>query len=146
MSVRVGLPACLAEIVDDFALAEGREKLELLLDYALSFPPLPDFLKEGELEMEAVPECMTPVSVASEMKDGGMVFHFDVPQEAPTVRGFATIVAQGLQGATPQQILEMPADFYTIMGLDGVLTPQRMNGMAAIVAHVRRLAFEKINK
>ena len=146
MSVRVGLPARLAEIVDDFTLAEGREKLELLLEYALSFPPLPDSLKEGEFKMEAVPECMTPVSVAAEMKDGGMIFHFDVPPEAPTVRGFAAIVAEGLHGATPQQILEMPADFYMVMGLDQVLTPQRMNGMAAIVAHVRRLAFEQINK
>jgi sulfur transfer protein SufE len=32
------------------------------------------------------------------------------------------------------------------MGLEQVLTPQRMNGMAAIVAHVRRLAFAQISK
>jgi cysteine desulfuration protein SufE len=146
MNVRITLPARLAEIVDDFSLSEGREKLELLLQYSMSFPPLPERLKGKQSEMEAVPECMTPVSVSAEMKDGGMVFYFDVPPEAPTVRGFATIVSEGLNGATPQQVLDLPADFYLAMGLEQVLTPQRMNGMAAIVAHVRRLAFGHISE
>ena len=90
--------------------------------------------------MEAVPECMTPVSVAAEMKDGGMVFHFVVPAESPTVRGYAAIMAEGLRGAIPEQVLNLPADFYLQMGLQEVLTTQRLNGMAAIVAHVKRLA------
>ncbi len=146
MNVSVTLPVRLAEIVDDFSLAEGREKLELLLQYSLSFPPLPDWLQGKEAEMEAVPECMTPVSVTSEMKDGGMVFYFNVPPEAPTVRGFATIVSEGLNGASPRQVLDLPQDFYLAMGLEQVLTPQRMNGMAAIVAHIRRLAFAQLSK
>jgi cysteine desulfuration protein SufE len=146
MSVSVALPARLAEIVDDFSQVDGLEKLELLLQYSLSLPPLPDWLKGRKDEMEAVPECMTPVSVMVEMKDGGMLFYFDVPHEAPTVRGFAAIVAEGLNGVSPQQILETPTDFYLTMGLEKVLTPQRMNGMAAIVAHVRRLAFAQMSK
>jgi len=146
MNVRVALPPRLAEIVEDFSLTEGRDKLELLLQYAMSFPPLPDWLRGKQSEMEAVPECMTPVSVTAEMKNGAMAFYFDVPPEAPTVRGFAAIVAEGLDGATPQQVLDLPADFYLAMGLEQVLTPQRMNGMAAIVAHVRRLAFGQISQ
>jgi len=146
MNVRVALPPRLGEIVDDFSLAEGREKLEMLLQYAESLPELPDWLKGKEGEMEPVPECMTPVSVAAELKDGGMVYHFTVPPESPTVRGYAAIMAEGLQGVSPEQVLAMPSDFYLAMGLQQVLTPQRMSGMAGIVAHVKRLALEKMNK
>ena len=146
MNVRVALPPRLGEIVDDFSLAEGREKLEMLLQYAESLPDLPDWLKAIEGEMESVPECMTPVSVAAELKDGGMVYYFAVPLESPTVRGYAAIMAEGLRGTPPKQVLAMPSDFYLAMGLQQVLTPQRMSGMAGIVAHVKRLALEKMNK
>lgn len=144
MNVPGRLPARLAEIVEDFRLCEGREKLELLLQYAESLPPLPEWLQGREMEMEAVPECMTPVAVAAEIHDGGLRFHFTVPEESPTVRGFAAIIAEGLQGASPEEVLDLPADFYLAMGLQEVLTSQRMNGMSAMVAHVKRLAVEQI--
>jgi len=144
MNVQVALPPRLAEIVEDFAMAEGREKLEMLLQYSDSLPPIPDWLKGREAEMESVPECMTPVLVAAEVKDGGMVYHFIVPPESPTVRGYAALLAEGLNGVPPEQVLNLPAEFYLQMGLQQVLTSQRLNGMAALVAHVKRLALENI--
>lgn len=138
------VPARLAEIVEDFSLCEGREKLELLLQYAESLPPLPDWLEGKQNEMESVPECMTPVSVAAEDRAGGMIFHFVVPAESPTVRGYASIMAEGLHGATPQEVLALPADFYLRTGLQEVVSAQRLNGMAAIVAHVKRLAAQRL--
>lgn len=138
------LPQRLAEIVEDFRLCQGREKLELLLQYAESLPTLPDHLKEHLNEMEAVPECMTPVSVMAEWQENGAIFHFAVPAESPTVRGYAAIIAEGLRGATPEEILNLPSDFYIAMGLQDVVTSQRLNGMAAIVAHVKRLALARL--
>ena len=35
------LPAQLAEIIDDFASAPPRDRLEMLLEYSQSLPPLP---------------------------------------------------------------------------------------------------------
>lgn len=140
MSAEMGLPPRLQEIVEDFSYCEGREKLELLLQYSDSLPPLPDGLAADPSQMESVPECMTPVSVSAEMLDGGMVFHFDVPAESPTVRGYAAIMAEGLRGTSPRQVLSLPADFYLQMGLQEVLSTQRLNGMAAMVAHVKRMA------
>lgn len=146
MNIGIALPARLAEIVDDFSLAEGSEKLEMLLQFSENLPPLPDWLKGKEAQMEAVPECMTPVSVIAEVKDGGMFFYFNIPPESPTVRGYAAIMAEGLDGVSPEQVLRLPPDFYLPMGLQYVLTPQRMNGMAAILAHLKRLALEQISK
>jgi len=136
------LPELLKEIVEDFKFSDGREKIELLVDYAERMPPLPDSIANSRDEMEQVHECMTPVFVKAEVQYGGLHFYFDVPPESPTVRGFAAILSQGVDGSTPEQILSIPNDFYEEMGLNQVLTMQRLNGFAAILARIKRLAAE----
>ena len=138
------LPPRLQEIVEDFALAEGREKLELLLQYAQELPPLPDWLKEHRERMEPVPECMTPVFAHAEAEDGRMRYYLDVPDEAPTVRGYAAILAQGLNGVRAEEVLNVPTTFYEQMGLSGVLSGQRLNGMRAILARLKHYARQTI--
>jgi cysteine desulfuration protein SufE len=140
------MPARLKEIIEDFQLSEGREKLELLLQYAEQMPALPDWLQLEHSQMEFVPECMTPVYVHAELEAGRMTFYFDVPDESPTVRGYAALMGEGLSGATPEQVLSVPGDFYQQMGLDRVLSHQRLNGIAAILAHMKRLAVDPLGK
>ena len=138
--VENNIPSRLSEIIEDFQFVEGREKVELLLEYSEKMPPLPDELLAEHDTMELIEECMTPVFVKSEIQDGRMRFYFDVPRESPTVRGYAAILGEGLEGATPEEVLKVPNDFYQEMGLDKVLTSQRLNGMSAILAHMKRLA------
>lgn len=140
------MPARLKEIIEDFQLSEGREKLELLLQFAQQMPALPDWLQRDRSQMEFVPECMTPVYVHAETQNGRMTFYFDVPDESPTVRGYAAIMAEGLREATPEQVLSVPGDFYQQMGLDKVLSYQRLNGISAILAHMKRLALEALSR
>ena len=146
MNAETTIPQRLQEIIEDFQLSQGREKLELLLEFADSLPPLPAHLQANHDQMEAVPECMTPVFVQSEYQNGKMTFHFDAPPESPTVRGYAAIMVEGMAGATPQQVLNVPNDFYQQMGLDQVLSNQRLNGMIAILAHMKRLAVEALEE
>ncbi|MFN8534305.1 MAG: SufE family protein [Dehalococcoidia bacterium] len=136
-----GLPPRLEEIVEAFREAEGREKLELLLEFAESMPPLPERLAADHDQMDFVHECQTPVYVAAENHDG-LEFFFDVPKESPTVRGYAGLLAEGLRGATPDEVLAVPGDFFVPMGLAQVVSHQRLNGMSAILAHLKRLALE----
>jgi len=133
------LPTQLQEIIEDFSLCEGQEKLELLLEYSERMPALPDWL-DKDSNMDQVHECMTPVFVHAELNDGGLTFYFDVPPESPTVRGFPTILGEGLNGASPEQVLNISNNFYQQMGLHTVLTTQRLNGMQAILAYLKRLA------
>ena len=139
------LPLRLQEIIEEFSWLEGREKLELLLEYSDRMPPLPEWL-DKDTHMEQVHECMTPVFVHAERKNGGMLFYFDVPAESPTVRGYATILGEGLQGASPQEVLAVPVNFYQEMGLHTVLTMQRLNGIGAILAHIKRLAKQELGQ
>jgi cysteine desulfuration protein SufE len=143
--INASLPARLAQIVDDFSWCEGQEKLELLLEFSEKMPPLPDWL-DKETNMEQIHECMTPVFVHAESENGGMHFYFDVPAESPTVRGYAALLAEGLAGASPEAVVKVPADFYLAMGLHKVLTTQRLNGIGAILAYVKRLASQELTK
>jgi len=138
------LPQRLQEIVDEFKWSEGQEKLELLLEFSEKMPPLPEWLNK-ETNMDQVHECMTPVFVHAETENGGMVFYFDIPAESPTVRGYAAILGEGLHGATPEQILRLPSDFFQEMGLHKVLSQQRLRGITAILAYLKRLASQELN-
>lgn len=140
------IPPRLRQIIEDFQWSEGREKLELLIQFANRLPELPEWLSRDHSQMEPVPECMTPVQIYAQTKDDRLTFYFEVPQESPTVRGFAALMAEGLNDLTPQQILTIPNDFYLQMELDKVLTHQRLNGIAAILAHMKRLALQAVSK
>jgi len=135
------LPSKLQEIVDDFASMSREEKLETLIGYAESLPPMPDWLKEQRDKLEDVPECMTPVCLFGEKQpDGGVLFHFDIPPQSPTVRGLAAILANGLNGSKPDEILAVPADFFLPMNLQEVISQQRISGFIGVLAHMKHAA------
>lgn len=151
MAENAALPGRLNEIVEDFAFSDSREKIEMLVDFAQRMPLLPEWLAENRDQMDFVHECMTPVYVEAVAKDTpdnnkNLTFYFDIPAESPTVRGFAAIMSEGLQDATPEEVLHIPADFYLRMGLHQVLTQQRLNGISAILAHMKRLALRFMDK
>lgn len=133
------LPPRLREIVEEFKASDRDEKLELLLEYADRMPPLPESLQNHQ-HMEQVHECMSPVFVYAEREGAGLRFHFDVPEEAPTTRGYASLLAEGLRGCTPAQVAAVSSDFIQEMGLHRVLSPQRLNGISAILAYMKRQA------
>ena len=132
------LPTKLQEIVDDIAAMSREEKLETLIAFAESLPPLPEWLLEERDKMEPVPECMTPVFLFGEKQaDGGVIFHFDIPPQSPTVRGLANILREGLNGSTPEEIVSVPADFYLPMNLQEAVSQQRINGFIGVLAHMK---------
>lgn len=134
------LPKRLQEIVEEFAVCEGQEKLEHLLYYSEQFEPLPSWLEDIRDQMEEVHECMTPVFIHAHRDNGRLTFYFDVPAESPTVRGFAALMAQGTEHASPEEVVAIPEDFYLATGLNQVLSFQRLNGLVAMLAHMQRLA------
>lgn len=137
----MNLPNKLQEIIDDIASMTREEKLETLIAYAESFPELPERFKAEKEKMEAVPECMTPVFLIAEKdSQGGLVFYFDIPKESPTVRGLASILFNGLNGCTLEEIISVPADFYLPMNLQEAVSAQRLNGFVGVLAHMKQAA------
>lgn len=135
------LPPKLQEIVDDFASMSREEKIETLIAYSEALPLIPERLKDQRDNMDDVPECMTPVCLLGEKQpDGGIQFYFEIPPQSPTVRGLASILANGLNGAQPEEILSVPADFFTAMNLQEAISQQRINGFIGVLAHMKQTA------
>ena len=128
----------LQSIVDEFADNERELRLELLLEYANSLPPLPERLLADRGSLERVLECQTPLYVAVEVEDGGVRLFFDAPPEAPTTRGYASVLAAGLDGATVDEVLATPGDFYVQMKLGELISPLRLRGMSALLGIIKR--------
>ncbi|NJL05136.1 MAG: SufE family protein [Chloroflexaceae bacterium] len=140
MTMTDTVPPRLQALIGAMHDLDGREKLESLLDHADELPPLPDGIATRHDDMLQIHECITPVFVHAELQNGRMQFYFDAPPEGPTMRGYASILLKGLNGETPETILAVPNDIYYQMGLHRVLSPQRLNGVAAVLAYMKRLA------
>lgn len=131
-------PPALQTIINEFQQAEPRERLEYLLEYAMDLPDLPPRLADKRDQMEQVHECQAAVFLHTEINEGQVEFFLDIPRESPTVRGYAGILVEGLAGATPEQVLATPDEFYQLLGLQEVITPQRLRGLHALLSYMKR--------
>jgi cysteine desulfuration protein SufE len=130
------MPAALAEVVTEFQEVTGQDKLQLLLEYANELPELPAHLEQAA--MEPVPECQSPLFLDVDAADPQRVrLYFSAPAEAPTTRGFAAILAAGLDGQSADAILGVPDDFYAELGLAALISPLRLRGMSAMLTRIK---------
>lgn len=136
-----GLPDALAELAEDFHAVNQRERLQLLLELSQELPALPDRYA-GHLEkMERVDECQSPLFLAVEVgedPDRTVNLYFDAPQEAPTTRGFAGILHEGLDGLPAAEVLAVPDDAPYRFALADAVSPLRLRGMVGMLARIKR--------
>jgi cysteine desulfuration protein SufE len=137
------LPETLAEIRADFIELDTRERLELLLEFANELPELPSRYSEHPDLLEQVVECQSPVFIFVEVNDDVVHLFATAPREAPTTRGFASILVQVLAGLTVQQVLDVPDDFPQDLGLSEAISPLRVRGMTAMLGRTKRQIREK---
>jgi cysteine desulfuration protein SufE len=134
------MPAQLAELVDDFAGVGPKDRLQLLLELSQELPELPERYTDAAATMEQVPECQSPLFLVVEVDPGPerrVHLYFSAPPEAPTTRGFASIMYTGLDGEPAAAVLAVPDDFYTDLGLAQAVSPLRLRGMAAMLARIK---------
>jgi len=128
----------LGEIVAQFAELDRELVLETLLEYAEAAPELPAGYASQPGRLERVHECQTPFFAAAELDGERVRLFFDAPRESPTTRGFAGILHAGLEGATADEVLSVPADLPVRLGLNDTLSPLRARGITAILGVVQR--------
>lgn len=138
------LPASLAEIRDEFLELPEADRLQLLLEFSNELPAVPEKY-DGHPELrERVAECQSPVYIIVDVDDDDVVaMHATAPREAPTTRGFASILVQGIAGLTADAVLAIPDDFPQSIGLTRAVSPLRIAGMAGMLRRVKRQVAEK---
>jgi cysteine desulfuration protein SufE len=128
----------LQEIADQFHELPDADRLQLLLEFAQGLPPLPDRYAAHHDRLERVPECQTPLFLTVEVDpDDTVHLFFDAPPEAPTTRGFAGILHAGLDGLTVDEVLATPGEFSSHLGIEDMVSPLRLRGMAAMLARIK---------
>ncbi|HET6568078.1 MAG TPA: SufE family protein [Rhodothermales bacterium] len=131
-------------IAQEFRGADAPLRLELLIDYAQRLPELPEkyrALRDAGLNL--VHECQAPVFLAVEVEDGKVRLFGDVPREAPTARGFTSIMIDAFDGADAADVEEAPLDALHELGLDSLLGMQRTRGLSAIYRRIKDEAGRK---
>ena len=138
------LPERLAEIRDEFLELPEPDRLQLLLEYSYELPPVPAEYEDHPELYERVAECQSPVFIVIDVGGDGIVaMHATAPPEAPTTRGFASILAQGLTGLSAAEVLAVPGDFPQTLGLTRVVSPLRISGMTGMLLRAQRQVREK---
>ncbi|HET7304472.1 MAG TPA: SufE family protein [Segeticoccus sp.] len=141
------LPEALAEISEDFTSVSESDRLQLLLEFSDGLPDLPERYAGHEEQLERVDECQSPLFLVVEVdpsEDGGAAstrqvhLFFHAPAEAPTTRGFAGILHEGLDGLPVEEVLAVPDDTPFRFGLSDAVSPLRMRGFVAMLARIKR--------
>ena len=129
----------LQEIADDFNAMSGKERLQLLLEFSRSCPPCPT-------AMPSTTTCWSRCRNASRRcswpSRSSPTPRFTCSSrrlpEAPTTRGFASILHAGLDGLNADEVLATPGEFTSQLGLQDLVSPLRLRGMAAMLARIKR--------
>lgn len=125
-------------VIDDFTFLEERDRLQMLLEFSEQLPQLDSRFGDNPELLERVEECQSPVFIAVEGTRDSISLYFSAPQEAPTTRGFASVLNAALNGQSAQEILDLPDDFPSMLGLDRLISPLRVRGMRGMLARIKR--------
>jgi cysteine desulfuration protein SufE len=133
------LPQVLAEIRDEFLELDEPDRLQLLLEFSKELPEAPARYTDHPELYERVAECQSPVFIAVEVSDEKIVtMHATAPVEAPTTRGFASILVQGISGLPADAVLAIPGDYPQSLGLTRAVSPLRISGMTGMLVRTQR--------
>ncbi len=138
------LPDALAEIRDEFLELPESDRLQLLLEFSNGLPAVSDEVAAHPEMYERVAECQSPVYIYVELTNGAVTMHATAPAEAPTTRGFASILAQGIAGLSPEAVLAIPDDYPQSIGLTRVVSPLRLSGMTGMLMRAKRQVRERL--
>lgn len=131
-------------LIDDFNSIGVKDRLTLLLEYSDNLPELPPKYSDHPDLLERVEECQSPIYLFVEVDGSSKVnLFFSAPAEAPTTRGFASILHEALDGKTAEEVLAVDEDFANRIGLAEAVSPLRMRGMRAMLHRIKRQVREK---
>jgi len=126
----------LTELTDEFELlGDWEERYRYVIELGKDLAPLTD---AERTETHKVRGCASQVWLVTEPQaDGTLRFRGD--SDAHIVRGLIAILLRLYSGRAPGEILAFDANAaFAQLGLAGALSAQRSNGLASMVARIRR--------
>lgn len=132
-----------SSLIQDFNDLEIQDRLNLLLEFSENLPELPKRYHDHPDLLERVEECQSPIYLFVEVNEKKVNLFFSAPPEAPTTRGFASILHSVIDGLSVKETMEVDDDFPAKIGLADAVSPLRMRGMRGMLARIKRQVLEK---
>ncbi len=128
-------------LVEDFEFLDDWEaRYRYVIELGKALEPLAEADRNAQSKVEG---CVSQVWLHCdfEIRDGQTVLVFTGDSDAHIVRGLIAILFVICSGQTPRDILATDiSDGLHRIGLDDHLTPQRSNGLQAMVRRIRNIA------
>lgn len=130
------LPPNLDRIVQKFKRrSDPKKRYEQLLWYAKKLEPMPAAAKIPENKVQG---CVSQVYITADLQEGKVWYQGD--SDAQLVKGLVAFLLEGLNGLTPEEIMQVTPDFIEETGLKMSLTPSRANGFYNIFKTMQKKA------
>lgn len=125
-----------SEIIEDFEfLDDWTEKYKHIIDLGRKLPPFPEAQRTDENKVKG---CQSQVWLWGRLDDGRVFF--DADSDAALVRGLIALAVRIYSGRTPAEILDTPPVFVERIGMSEHLSPNRANGLQAVIQQIKRYA------
>jgi cysteine desulfuration protein SufE len=133
-------PASIDKLVQRFQkVADPKRRYEQLLWLAKKLEPFPE---EAKVDANKVKGCVSQVYVIAALEEGKLQYLGD--SDAQITKGLVAFLIRGMNGLTPQEVVNLSPDFIQEAQLDVSLTPSRANGFYNIFKMMQEKASDFI--
>lgn len=130
------------ELIAEFELVEDwMDRYQMIIEFSKDLEPLEEAYKLPE---HLIDGCQSRVWIVSEEKDG--VMHLMADSDALIVKGIAAMLVRILNGQKAEDIANCDLYFIDRIGLREHLSPNRSNGLLAMISHIKRDAVQALSK
>jgi len=124
------------ELIDEFAMfTDWQDRYEHLIELGKDLPLI---APEHKVDDNLVRGCQSRVWLHAEPQNGHV--HFTADSDAMITKGIVALLVRVYNDRTPQEILGASTDFIDKIGLREHLSPNRANGLSAMLDQMKRFA------
>ncbi len=134
----------LGELLEEFEGLDPEESLQTLIEMSQDLPELtPARAAEREDSRRLVQECQTPVYLWVDVLDDRVQLEAYVTERSPTVRGYVSLLVEGISDGSTREVAELPEDLLGRLGLAETLGMTRRRGFTGLLRRIKREVAEK---
>ncbi len=128
------LPENIQSMIEDFSfLTDWEDRYTHVIDLGRQLPPLTEAERNPATKVNG---CVSQVWLVSDKVDETLVFRGD--SDAHIVKGLVAVALEIFSGRTPAEIEALDAEaILAKLDLSEHLSPQRSNGLKAMIARIR---------
>ncbi|GJM60883.1 MULTISPECIES: SufE family protein [Persicobacter] len=128
-------------IIEEFSLFAGdREAItEYIFEMGLKLAPLAE---EHKVSQNVIKGCQSTVWLVADLVDGKIIFSAD--SNTGITKGLISMLLRIFSDRSPEEILNTELYFLEKIGMSGIISSQRSNGLTAMIKQIKlyALAFQ----